>query len=287
MKKTTASLLNLLLLTAPVLFSGCAYHAYFLSPFHATGEPYHTIPLKSDSLRSATYASGVFTEGGANSRLRDNVFSFTGSLHRSHNFGNFQAFYGANIALGSYNTGNYDYNDRRPPIRYDTLPRILKANSKFFGGYGAGGGIDFALPFGRGSEWRVVGVSFTLEKEFGDYWSFRKTLPDSLADATFNNNLVGLLGLSTELAFKVRHGMIGYKLMVAGDVLNGYGGSHYKGVDSTQYGMIFFQQSLSFTHERVTGSFQVNVGNHVMNAQLGVGYRLGRREKNPFYRYEP
>jgi hypothetical protein len=120
----------------------------------------------------------------------------------------------------------------------------------------------------------VAGVSFTLQKEFGDYWGFRKSLPDSLANAIFNNTLTGILGLSTEFAFKGRRGVIGYKLMLAGDVLNSR--NHYRGFDSTQYGMVFFQQTLSISRDRVTGSIQFNVGDRLLNAQMGVGYRLGR-----------
>jgi hypothetical protein len=123
----------------------------------------------------------------------------------------------------------------------------------------------------------VVGVSFTLQKEFGNYWRFRKNLPDSLADAIFRNNLIGVLGFSTEFAFKIRHSMLGYKLMLAGDIINGKG--QYKGFDSTYESEPFFQQSLSFTHDRFTGSFQLNVGIHVTSAQLGVGYRLGRNRR--------
>jgi len=89
MKKIATPFL-ILLLAASFLFSRCTYRSYFQSPFHGTSETYHAIPLQSDSLKSATYVSGVFTEGAANHNLRDNVFSFTGSVYRSHNFGDFQ-----------------------------------------------------------------------------------------------------------------------------------------------------------------------------------------------------
>ncbi|HWK05239.1 MAG TPA: hypothetical protein VNS58_16475 [Puia sp.] len=189
MRKTTAPFL-LLLPAIPFLFGGCIYSSHFQSPFYGTSEPYHTIPLKSDSVPSATYVSGVFTEGGANDGLRDNVFSFTGSIYRSHNFGHFQGFYGGNVSLGSYNVGHYSYyNDARPRSLSDSLP----VNAR------------------------------------------------------------------------------------AGDIINGKG--QYKGFDSTYESEPFFQQSLSFTHDRFTGSFQLNVGIHVTSAQLGVGYRLGRNQR--------
>lgn len=271
MKKTGTHFFILALLATPILFSSCTYRAYFKSPYNGVGETYHAIPLKSDSLKSATYVSGVFTGGGVNHNLRDDVFAFTGSIYRSHNFGSFQGYYGVSGSLGSYDVANYS---GYKPNGGNTTIYTPDPGNKFFGCYSGGGGINFVMPFGRGSEWRVIGTSFTLQKEFGDYWGFRKQLPDSLANSIFNRTLTGYLGVSTELAFKTRHGMIGYKLMVAQDVLNG--GSHYRGFDSVQYASGFFQQTLSFRHDRVTGSVQFNVGDRLFITQLGVSYRLGR-----------
>ena len=281
MRKKTALYLNLLWVALPFLFSRCTYHSYFLSPFHGSDEPYRVIPLRSDSTPSATYISGTITEGGANAQLRDNVASFTGSIYRSHNFGHFQGFYGAAIALGSYSMGQFPgYRDASPGR--DSLPPGISVGNKFFGGYSASGGMNFVLPFGRGGEWRVVGLSFTLQKEFGEYLQFRKALPDTLADDVFNRDLVGMLGVSTEFVWRLRRGgRIGYKLMVAGDILNDT--NHFKGYESSQNGMIFFQQSLSFTENRVTGVLQLNAGNHVLNTQLGVSYRLGPSKRPAEY----
>lgn len=262
----------MLLPAVAFLFSRCTYRAYYQSPFHGGSETYHTIPLQSDSLKSATYVSGVFTGGGVNHNLRDNVFSFTGSVYRSHNFGDFQGFYGVSGSLGSYDVA--EYSGYEPYGGGTTTLYTPDPGNKFFGGYSGSGGINFVLPFGRGSEWRVIGTSFTLQKEFGDYQRFRKSVPDSLANSIFNNNLIGVLGVSTEFAFRTRHGMIGYKLMLAQDVING--NSHYRGYDSAKYGRVIFQQTLSFRRDRVTGSVQFNVGDRLFNAQLGVGYRLGR-----------
>lgn len=271
-KNFTPLLLTALALMIPFLFDRCTYRAYYQSPFYGNSETYHAIPLRADSLKSATYVSGVFTEGGSNDNLKDNVFAFTGSIYRSHNFGNFQGFYGVSGSLGSYDVTNdsgYKPSGGRATL-YTPNP-----GSKFFGGYSASGGINVVIPLDRrGSEWRVVGASFTWQKEFGDYWGFRKRLPDSMANSIFNNTVTGILGLSTEFAFKTRHGMIGYKLMLAEDILNG--GSHYRGYDNVQYRMQFFQQTLSFRRQRVTGSVQFNLGDRLFNAQLGVGYRLGR-----------
>jgi hypothetical protein len=129
-----------------------------------------------------------------------------------------------------------------------------------------------------------VGLSFTLQKEFGDYRSFRKSMPDSLADVILRNDLIGVLGVSTEFAFKGRHATIGYKLMLAGDILNTK--SDYGGYASAHYGMVFFQQTLSLTRHRVTGFVQFNVGDHLFIAHTGINYCLGGRESNSARRYD-
>jgi len=63
--------------------------------------------MKMDSLKSSMYVSGIFSGGSANDRGADHVTMFQGSLHRSNNFGIFQAYYGANLSLGSYYVENY------------------------------------------------------------------------------------------------------------------------------------------------------------------------------------
>src|SRR5450432_3183904 len=112
--------LILLLSAASFFFSSCISTAYFYSPANASSVPYHAIPLKSDSLKGATYASSFFTLGGANDGWRDGVYAFQGRIHRSNNFGNFQAYHGANLSLGTYHIAEYD-NVEHPYYPYDTL----------------------------------------------------------------------------------------------------------------------------------------------------------------------
>ena len=137
------------------------------------------------------------------------------------------------------------------------------------------GGLTLVIsPFGRGSELRVPGLSFTLRQEYGDYLSFRKTLPDSAANSIFRNSLVGVLAVSLEAAFKAGNGAISYKLQFGGDVVNPR--SHYAGNDSANYYMSFVSQCLSVTVGHFTGYGQLNLGNNAASCQLGVNYRLGK-----------
>ena len=270
MKKT----LSFLLPAAFVLItlSGCFNfdHAYFQSPYSGNLETYHTIPLRSDSIRSATYASGSFTVGTANERWRDNQFYFTGALHRSHNFGQFQVYYGANASLGKYQVDSM-HGEAAPGANSDLINKNV--GGKPFGGYGVAGGIGLVIPFGNGSEWRLPELSFTLQKEFGSYLDFRKGLPDTAANTIFRGRVISTLGLGTEIAFKVRHGMIGLKAMGGGALVNP--NDQYSGNKSTNYGMIFLSGTLTVVNYRTTCFGQLNAGNSSLGAQIGVQYRLG------------
>ncbi len=128
------------------LFTSCIERrTYYLSPQLANSNPYHAIPMKADSLKSAIYASTVFTSGSANDQGADHLFVFQGSVHRSNNFGIFQAYYGANLSLGSYHVSDYYnmyYNQGYGnPYYLDSLNHIPNSNN-FFGSYGVSGGIN-------------------------------------------------------------------------------------------------------------------------------------------------
>ncbi len=75
----------------------------------------------------------------------DHVFFFQGGAHRSHNFGIFQAYYGASLTMGSYRVGEF-YKPFRDnpgnllyPYKFDSL-NPTPASNNFFGSYGFSGG---------------------------------------------------------------------------------------------------------------------------------------------------
>ena len=189
------------------LFSGCMLHrqGMYLSPVNSLVNPYHTIPYKSDSLKSAIYASMLFSTGSANDRGWDWIRAGQASIYRSHNLGKCQTYYGANLSLGNYYLTDF-YNShyiRRPsgflggedePI--DTFYHI-PGNKYFFGTYGLSAGFNGVLTKRRG-EWRYLGVEGTIQTEFGNYYPFRRSLPDSAANIVFKNNLTGTIGIYTD-----------------------------------------------------------------------------------------
>ena len=190
--------------------------AYIMSPMDINSNPYHTLPMTTDSQKSATYANVAFNGGGSNQNMRDAVLAVHADIHRGYQFGHFQAYYGGGFSLGnysmseSYHFSNYYYSNYG---MNDTTYHYTVSN-KSFGIYGLCGGMNLVIPFGNGrGEWRVIGFETSFQKEFGNYLQFRKQLPDSVADilATYGQEFT--LGGTTELVGISRHGTeIGYKV---------------------------------------------------------------------------
>ncbi|MFI5154527.1 MAG: hypothetical protein ACHQET_14415 [Chitinophagales bacterium] len=256
---------------------------YFLSPTNASSNPYHAIPMVEDSMKSANYVSGIFTAGTANDKGFDNLYSFQASFHRSHQLDAFQAYYGANMGLGNYeiaeyfrtkpNDGYYGLNGSYMSP-YDTTFHIPKSNS-FFGNVGINGGINVVLPFERG-EWRPFGLEFSAQNEFGNYYGFRKNLPDTAADIIFKNNLTFTLGFYMDIIGKTRHGSeFGYK-MAYGFLLNSL--DDFTRMTRTGFFPVtYFSNTFHLTKGRVTGFVQLNIGTYATNFQTGMSYRLGKK----------
>jgi hypothetical protein len=246
----------------------------YLSPTNSLVNTYHTIPYRSDSLKSAIYASLLFSAGSANDSGYDRIMAGQVSIYRSHNLGICQAYYGANLTLGNYSLAEF-YNSHYyyggSPI--DTFYHI-PANKYSFGSYGLSAGFNGVATKGRG-EWRYLGVEGTIQKEFGSYYGFRKSLPDSAANIIFRNNVTGMIGLYTDALWSYRDGtQFGIKFSVY-RLLNAE--SEY----STQYAydifpVLFFSLTLHGTGKRFTGFIQFNAGTKASSFQLGTSYRLTR-----------
>jgi hypothetical protein len=267
MKKNVFLLLGWILF----FFSGCIESSYFFSPSNATSVPYHAVPMKSDSLRAATYVSSTFTVGGANEGWRDGVYAFQGRIHRSHNLGNFQAYYGANISLGSYHVANY-YSSSSPS------DSTTYSSNNFFGSYGFSGGLNVVLPTNNGNEWRPIGIETSVQKEFGRYYNFRKNLPDSNADVVFRKNITATLGVFTDIIGKSRHGgEFGYK-MGLGFMINPSSDYTHVYNRNTVNPVAYFSNTIHFSKSNISGFVQVNLSNsYAGNVQFGVNYRLGKK----------
>ncbi|MEO6314428.1 MAG: hypothetical protein ABIU63_13180 [Chitinophagaceae bacterium] len=208
-----------------------------------------------------------------NQRLRDNVFSFQGGLHRSHILDHFRINYGASATLGSYHVKPYVFYN----ISYvDTVSINKSAGTKSFGAYGVYGGVSAAVRLGRRGEWRYIGIEGSLFNEFGDYFNFRKNLPDTAATTIDKKRYLGALGISTELIFKGRsQNKFGMKFAFGSYLrslhyYNGYANSPYHSRDK----LLYFSNTYHFTIQKATAYVQFNISSHTANAQFGINYRL-------------
>jgi hypothetical protein len=230
--------------------------------------------MRADSVKGATYVNGSFMAGNSNYRSRDNLFAFFGSIHRSNNFGPFQAYYGLGITLGSYSVGQYDvYTNSTPypPYNRDTIN--IPQGNHFFGAYGFNGGMSYVISFGKHFEWRVIGFETSIQKEFGNYLGFRRALKDSVINILATDDMTKTLGGFTELVWKRRSGTeFGYKMAFGGSFVSP---DSYRG-DSSISAPTYFSNTLHITKRRVTGFLQFNIGNHTGTFHTGVNVRLGR-----------
>lgn len=252
-----------------VCSSGCIHYrkAYYVSAINGLNNAYTPIPLQSDSLKAAYYVSSLVSTGSANDWGHDNSFSFQANLSGSHNFKHLQAYYGTGFLLGDYEFNRYGPGRDDPTIKSDILNQY--AGKKFFGGIGIYGGINAVASFVMGGEVRL-GAETSLYKEFGDYLTVRRNLPDSAATFINRNSFYGTLGGHIEAVDKTRYGSFALKFS-AGTVI-GKSYHHARGLGD----YVYFNMSLSPTFGKWTPYFQANFATVAADALFGVNYRLGK-----------
>jgi len=263
--------LSALLLGIVLLSSSCIHRTYFLSPLQANTSAYHAIPVRSDSIKSAFYTDLAFSGGGMNESWRDGVYSFRAGIHRSHVLENMRLYYGASFIAGDYHVNDLNnvYNGSGSTNYNQSI------GNKFYGAAGLNGGLSFTAPLGHYGEWRFIGVEGSFFHEFGDYYQFRKSLPDSAADIIERNQNMGSLGLSTELIFKGRSAnQFGIKIAGGSYLHQLHSHTSPNNYYSRTYDLAYFSNTYHFTVRKVTAYFQINLGTKSGHFQAGLNYRL-------------
>ena len=258
-----------LLLALVFIMQSCSTSfSSYVSPLEGTSFQYHAIPMQSDSLKSATYVSANVSLGSSLSS-NDFMYSFQGNIHRSHNFGFLQAYYGAGILAGSYRFDRFD--------QYSYTPNgsgYRGVSPKFFGAYGINGGINAVFNFGS-FEWRVIGIEGSLYNEFGEYLNFRKNAPDSTSSIRETNSATKSLGGTTEFLWRRRRGTVfGYKMALGGFFI---ADKNFNGLENYQKPM-YFSNTLHLTKGNMTAFWQINFGSYISTFQMGINYRLGNKK---------
>ncbi len=254
----------------------------YLSPLDSQSIPYHTIPLTSDSLKSAFYASMLYSTGTANDQGQDWVRAGQASIYRSHNLGKVQAYYGASATLGTYGLSDF-YNSHYTPGQpgiwgggdkpIDTFYHI-QGRRYSFGSYGISGGINGVKTL-RNLEWRYLGFETSIQKEFGDYYTFRKNLPDTAANIIFKNNLTGVIGIYTESLWTNRF-RTEYGLKFSLNMLLNPGSDYTMQSTYSIFPISYFSMTFHTTAKQFTGFMQFNFGTKAASFQIGTSYRIGK-----------
>ena len=267
---------------AALLTSSCWPHrmGMYLSPLDSQTNPYHTMPFQSDSIKSAVYASILYSAGTANDQGQDWVHAGQLNIYRAHNLGKFHAYYGANVSFGNYFVNDF-YNSHYKhdgafitgDVPTDTFYHI-PANKYFFGSYGLSAGINGVKSKGH-REWRYLGVEITVQKEFGDYYPFRQKLVDSAANIVFKNNLTGTIGIYTDALWSNRyHTQYGLKFAL-NMMVNSR--SDYNIQDSYSiFPVSYFSMTFHTTVRQFTGFMQGNFGTKAASFQIGTNFRVGK-----------
>lgn len=264
-----------------ILFTSCTRYAYYQSPLHTNTHPYKTIPLKSEHSPVATYANATLTTGGANDKYQDGYVGVLGSGYRAHNFGRFQAFYGISGSWGSYKVDSFG-GQRDSLYRNRYIARTVNdslinkgAGRKSWGSVGGFAGINFVIPFRRrGGEWRALGAEMSWTHELGNYYDFRKKLPDTAANLIDRSRNFLTLAFSTELVGRFKNGSLSYKLAGGGSFRKMPGYAH----DGTpmDYTSGFMSQTLAVTVNRVTVFGEWKIGSYSIGMHLGANVRLSK-----------
>lgn len=261
--------------------TGCYRQAYYVSPLVGSSTDYKAQQLASDSILSAVYASGMFSAGGTNYRLRDGVVNFQGSLYHSLQQNNFNFYYGLGGSVGNYHVTAY--HDGKTASYVDTNYLNARSGNYFYGSGALHAGMNFVVPFDNGGEWRVLGLHGSVYKEFGDFLRYRQSLPPTKVTGVIASSSLASLGLSTEIIGKVNKGNLGFKMQYVF-----FTGSNYKHIvfgnqspdsdwERKRYNL--FTTTIQYTQAKNTFFIQPSFGTRVFSYQMGFCKRLTGHRK--------
>jgi hypothetical protein len=251
------------------LLTGCVTNqSFYGSPVFGKTAPYTAKPLLNDSVHSALYGGFYFSNGAANLTLNDPTYFFQARLYKVRQFRLFHYYYGADVGLGNYGISSYSS---------DTSFQSTIQSNRYFGNLGAETGADFTLPLGK-SEWRMIGLDLSANKEFGSFLAFRKSLVPNLDTGVYQHSFLATLDLSSELDFHTRLGEFGFKYE-SGTFLGNQGFLNSilhvpaHGIFHSAY--TFSEISFHVTYKKWTGYIQEQAGILEGDIKFGLIYRIG------------
>ncbi|HVB02838.1 MAG TPA: hypothetical protein VNE41_03875 [Chitinophagaceae bacterium] len=275
-KKTITSPI-LLISISILLITGCVYQkAYYINPMFGRTNPYIAKPLLSDFVKSANYGELTYSAGNNNFLFNDQVNALDAQFYHTNQVNLFHFYYGGNLSLGNYRVSSYSNSYESTGI--DTAYLNAHSGYKFFGNLGIQGGADFTLPLGK-SEWRFIGVDISVNREFGQYLNFRRSLKDTMVSGVTRSAFLATLGISSEMTFHLKNGNFGWKLET-GTQLGNLGFEQVSNSGNTLTGHttgVFFDFVFQVTYKQWTGYFEAEQGTLQSNDMLGLIYKIGSK----------
>lgn len=254
-----------------LVMTSCTRYAYFQNPLHSHSNFYRTIPMKSDSIPVAMYGGGSFSAGVANENIRDGILLLQGNIHRSHQFGIFQAYYGLSGSSGLYNIGTVSGLEPDNNLHMNSTIINSRQGSKYAGSIGGFAAMNVVRSSPL-SEWRIIGAELSYHHEFGAYFRFRKNLPDSAANLNENYRQHVYISLNTDMVWRTRQGSMGYKVAF---VINPRRLTYFDLVGTpSPYTPLYISQTFHIENANINYYLQLNLGGRAASIQVGATRQL-------------
>lgn len=257
------------LVASSLLLTGCAsISASFFSPLNGNAPAYRSMIVKQDSLRAASHISGSVYLGAANEFTHPNaVFAVNTSVSRSHVIGKFGLRYGLNLGLGGFHVAKMDKSSLTDPAVDPEYISSHKGNY-FFGSYGADGAVHYLYNNER-VEWRVIGIEWSVNNEFGNYLSFRKQMPATASPYIDRGSWFNTAGIYTEVVDVHKGGRRNSFKFGTGQSIPS------RKYPSRTFHFRYYSFAFTVTRDKWTGSTLYIAGQKAYGLQLGLSYRLG------------
>jgi hypothetical protein len=183
------------------VLSSCSDHVYGPA-LHKSDISYMPKPMSTDSVKSATYASGAVVLDFSNN-LHDQLTSGQFNISHANTFKNFNLAFGGFTSLGNYANDDLKVGD----------PNYFK--NKFFGAVGGRLSGNFFINNDGRTDIRIIGFEAAYSHEFGDYVAFRKSVTGQPNYYTDTRTDLFTGGLTSEVIFHGRHDtQMGFRLFV-------------------------------------------------------------------------
>jgi hypothetical protein len=267
MKKETVFLFGIIC----ILFSSCATRAFYQSPMHGNVNGYTPMPLHQDSSKSAFYGDLAVFMGWTNDEWHDFVIGASAGVHRAHNLGPVAVFYGANVSGGSYTVNPYESDAGNENLDIAQINGM--SGQKSFGSWGLNGGISLVKPFAnKGGEWRPLGIEYSWQKEWGDYYEFRNKLTPDAANLIAYSRYFSTISITTDIIGAWDNNTMGYKVAVA---LPTERLRYFQRSGQADWSRPFnLSQTFHFGFDNVNLFAQLNMGTHLFNFRGGMNFRF-------------